>query len=1029
MEIPSKYNPAEVEGKWYKYWMENNYFHSTPDNREPYTIVIPPPNVTGVLHMGHMLNNTIQDILVRRARMTGKNACWVPGTDHASIATEAKVVDKLRKAGIDKYDLSREEFLKHAWEWTDKHGGIILEQLKKLGASCDWDRTAFTMDEPRSESVIKVFVDLYNKGLIYRGVRMVNWDPSAKTALSDEEVVYREVKSKLYYLKYKLAPSDSPSGEEKKPRYQTARKSEYELLKKNAKNLRRFSTEAESALWEMLRSNKLGEKFRRQHILNNIIVDFVCLSKSLVIEVDGGYHNKPEIQELDNLKTNILNELGYKVIRVTNDEVLANTDGVIETIKGALLNSPPPGELEGAVIIATTRPETILGDTAVCVNPADPRFKHLVGKRVLVPLINRSIPIIEDDYVDMEFGTGCLKITPAHDINDYEIGMRHNLPSIDIFNEDGTLSEKAELFIGKDRFAVRDEIIQELEKAGNLAKIEDYTNKVGFSERTHVPIEPKLSAQWFLKMEDLSKPALENVMNDNIQFYPPKFKNIYNHWMSNVKDWCISRQLWWGHQIPVWYIESLSPTLSKGEGERNYGFVVAENEEDARKLAIEKHPSLGGDGGGCFSLRQDEDALDTWFSSWLWPISVFDGIREPENDEIKYYYPTTDLVTAPDIIFFWVARMIIAGYEYRNEFPYKNVYFTGMVRDAQRRKMSKSLGNSPDPLDLIAKYGADGVRVGMLLCSPAGGDLLFDESLPQQGAGFATKIWNAFRLVKNWEIDSNIEQPEHSKLAIEWFRNKLGEVVETLDEQFTQFRISEALMTVYTTVRDEFSGWLLEIVKPAYQQPIDAKTYFEVVELFDQMLRLMHPFTPFITEEIWQMLTERKPGESIMICQVPKSVKYNAGLLGAFENVKEAISGIRKIRTDKNIAQKETLELKVQQGDKGFEEQFNSVVVKMGNLLSLEMVTEEVKGAASFLVKSTNFYIPLGGFINVEEELKKLEEELKYTQGFLNSVMKKLSNERFVNSAPEAVVALEKAKQADAEAKIKVLEERIAGLK
>jgi len=902
MEIASKYNPAEVEDKWYKYWMENKYFHSTPDEREPYTIVIPPPNVTGVLHMGHMLNNTIQDILVRRARMTGKNACWVPGTDHASIATEAKVVEKLRKAGIDKYDLSREEFLKHAWEWTNKHGGIILEQLKKLGASCDWDRTAFTMDEPRSKSVIKVFVDLYNKGLIYRGVRMVNWDPAAKTALSDEEVVYKEMQSKLYYLKYKLeAPSGSPS-------------------------------------------------------------------------VDGGEEESSYV-----------------------------------------------------VTIATTRPETILGDTAVCVNPDDPRFKHLVGKRVLVPLINRSIPIIEDDYVDMEFGTGCLKITPAHDINDYEIGMRHNLPSIDIFNDDGTLSEKAELFVGKDRFAVRDEIIPELEKAGNLAKIEDYTNKVGYSERTHVPIEPKLSAQWFLKMEDLSKPALENVMNDNIQFYPPKFKNIYNHWMSNVKDWCISRQLWWGHQIPVWYIESPSPALPPvgGEGGRNYGYVVAENEEEARKLAVAKHPTLKKTG---FELVQDEDALDTWFSSWLWPISVFDGIREPENDEIKYYYPTTDLVTAPDIIFFWVARMIIAGYEYRNEFPYKNVYFTGMVRDAQRRKMSKSLGNSPDPLDLIAKYGADGVRVGMLLCSPAGGDLLFDESLPQQGAGFATKIWNAFRLVKNWEVSTAIPQPEHSKLAIEWFRNKLSEVVSSLDEQFEQFRISEALMTVYTTVRDEFSGWLLEIVKPAYQQPIDAKTYSEVVELFDQMLRLMHPFTPFITEEIWQMLTDRKAGESIMISQIPKPKKYDVELLATFENVKEAISGIRKIRTDKNIAQKETLELKVQQGDKGFEVEFNSVVLKMGNLSSLEMVTEEVKGASSFMVKSTNFYIPLEGFIDVAEELKKLEEELRYTHGFLNSVMKKLSNERFVNSAPEAVVALEKAKQADAEAKIKVLEERVGGL-
>ena len=901
MEIPSKYNPAEVEDKWYKYWMENNYFHSTPDELEPYTIVIPPPNVTGVLHMGHMLNNTIQDILVRRARMTGKNACWVPGTDHASIATEAKVVDKLRKAGIDKYDLSREEFLNHAWEWTDKHGGIILEQLKKLGASCDWERTAFTMDEARSVSVIKVFVDLYNKGLIYRGVRMVNWDPAAKTALSDEEVVYREVQSKLFYLKYKIDGED------------------------------------------------------------------------------------------------------------------------------------------GFVTIATTRPETILGDTAVCVNPADERFLYLKGKRVLVPLINRSIPIIEDDYVDMEFGTGCLKITPAHDINDYEIGMRHNLPSIDIFNDNGTLSEKAELFFGKDRFAVRDEIIPELEKAGNISKIEDYTNKVGYSERTHVPIEPKLSAQWFLKMEELSKPALENVMNDNIQFYPPKFKNIYNHWMSNVKDWCISRQLWWGHQIPVWHIKSLSPALPPvgGEGERNYGYAVAENEEEARKLALAKYPSLEKTG---FLLIQDEDVLDTWFSSWLWPISVFDGIRKPENDEIKYYYPTSDLVTAPDIIFFWVARMIIAGYEYRNEFPYKNVYFTGMVRDAQRRKMSKSLGNSPDPLDLIAKYGADGVRVGMLLCSPAGGDLLFDVSLPQQGAGFATKIWNAFRLVKNWEVDSEIEQPEHSKLAIEWFKKKLSEVVQTLDEQFTQFRISEALMTVYTTVRDEFSGWLLEIVKPAYQKPIDAKTYAEVVELFDQMLRLMHPFTPFITEEIWQMLTERKPGESIMISQIQKVEKYDADMLASFENVKEVLAGLRNLRTKYSVKNIVPISIAVRVGEKGYNKEFNSVLLKMGNISSIEDITED-KDAPSFMAGSSTFYLIGTGNLNIEsfapmvtvsrnvaEELKKLEEELKYTQGFLNSVMKKLSNERFVSSAPEAVVALEKAKQADAEAKIKVLEERIAGL-
>ncbi len=882
MEIPSKYNAAEVENKWYKYWMDNKFFHSTPDEREPYTIVIPPPNVTGVLHMGHMLNNTIQDILVRRARMTGKNACWVPGTDHASIATEAKVVNKLNAEGIDKYDLSREEFLKHAWEWTDKHGGIILEQLKKLGASCDWDRTAFTMDEARSTSVIKVFVDLFNKGMIYRGVRMVNWDPAAKTALSDEEVIYKEMQGKLYYLKYKLTPSGSPDG--------------------------------------------------------------------------GG---------------------------------------------------------QAYITIATTRPETILGDTAVCVNPADKRFKHLVGKRVLVPLINRSIPIIEDEYVDMEFGTGCLKITPAHDINDYEIGLKHNLPTIDIFNDDGTLSEAAGMYIGEDRFDVRNKIVPELEKAGNLAMIEDYTNKVGFSERTDVVIEPKLSAQWFLKMEELVKPALENVLNDNIKFHPPKFKNIYKHWMGNIKDWCISRQLWWGHQIPVYY-------LNDGT------FVCAETIEKAVELAKEKS---GNTSLTSADLKQDEDALDTWFSSWLWPISVFDGIREPENEEINYYYPTSDLVTAPDIIFFWVARMIIAGYEYRNELPYRNVYFTGMVRDAQRRKMSKSLGNSPDPLDLIAKYGADGVRVGMLLCSPAGGDLLFDESLPQQGAGFSTKIWNAFRLVKNWEVSSEIKQPAHSKLAIEWFRNKLGEVVQTLNNQFDSFRISEALMTVYTSVRDEFSGWLLEMVKPPYQQPIDAKTYNEVVALFDQMLRLMHPFMPFITEEIWQMLEDRNEGESIMVSQMPALVSYDADLLARFEDVKEAISGIRKIRKEKNIPFKDTIDLSIQPGDKGFDAAFNSILKKLGNLSAVNLVNEEVKGAASFRVKSTNFYIALEGFIDAEEELNKLEEELAYTKGFLNSVMKKLGNANFVDNAPVVVVDKEKAKQADAEAKIKVLEERIASMK
>ena len=876
MEIASKYNPSDVEKKWYSYWIENQFFHSVPDGREPYTIVIPPPNVTGVLHMGHMLNNTIQDILVRRARMTGKNACWVPGTDHASIATEAKVVNKLAEAGIDKYSLSREEFLQHAWAWTHKHGGIILEQLKKLGASCDWERTAFTMDEIRSESVIRVFVDLYNKGYIYRGVRMVNWDPQAKTALSDEEVIYKEVQSKLYYLNYRVE-----------------------------------------------------------------------------------------------------------------------------------------GENDQYVTIATTRPETILGDTAVCVHPEDGRFRHLVGKKVLVPLINRPIPIIEDEYVEMEFGTGCLKVTPAHDANDYVLGMKHNLETIDIFNDDGTLGEKAILFVGEDRFVVREMIVTELEKAGNVSLIEDYVNKVGYSERTDAVIEPKLSAQWFLKMEELVVPALDNVMNDNIKFYPPKFKNIYRHWMGNIKDWCISRQLWWGHRIPVYYLNDGS-------------FVVAATPEEALGKAKAK---TGNYGLKITDLHQDEDVLDTWFSSWLWPISVFDGIKQPGNAEIQYYYPTGDLVTAPDIIFFWVARMIISGYEYRNDLPFKNVYFTGMVRDKLGRKMSKSLGNSPDPLDLIEKFGADGVRVGMLLCSPAGGDLLFDESLPQQGAGFATKIWNAFRLVKNWEVSCDIPQPEHSKLALEWFGQKLNETNALLADLFEKFRISDALMLVYTTVRDEFSGWLLELVKPAYQQPVDIKTYTEVVGLFDQLLRLMHPFMPFITEEIWQMLSDRKPGESIMIAQMPELLPYDKAMIDAFEVVKEAVSGIRKIRIENSIPGKDGVELLVQPGDKGYEAAYNVVVGKLGNISKLEEVDSEVKGAASFRVKSTNYFIVLGEHIDQEDELLKLGKELEYTRGFLNSVMKKLQNERFVNSAPADVVDKERIKQADAEAKIKILEGSIEALK
>ena len=876
MEIQSKYNPAEVEAKWYRYWMDQKLFRSVPDEREPYTIVIPPPNVTGVLHMGHMLNNTIQDILIRRARMTGKNACWVPGTDHASIATEAKVVNKLREQGIDKRDIGREVFLEHAWNWTHKHGGIILEQLKKLGASCDWDRTCFTMDDARSESVIRVFVDLFNKGDIYRGVRMVNWDPKAKTALSDEEVIYKEVQSKLYYLRY--------------------------------------------------------------------------------------------------------------LVEGTTDQY---------------------------VTIATTRPETILGDTAVCVNPADERFRTLVGKKVLVPLINRPVPVIEDEYVDMEFGTGCLKITPAHDPNDYLIGMTHNLESVDIFNDDGTLSEKALLFIGEDRFDVREKIVPELEKAGNLVKIEDYTNKIGFSERTDVIIEPKLSAQWFLKMEELVKPALDHVMDDTIRFHPAKFKNIYRHWMDNVKDWCISRQLWWGHRIPVYYLADGS-------------FVVASTAEEALTLAREKagNPSLSP-----ADLQQDEDVLDTWFSSWLWPISVFDGINHPENEEIQYYYPSSDLITAPDIIFFWVARMIIAGYEYRNDYPFKNVYYTGMVRDKLGRKMSKSLGNSPEPLNLIDRFGADGVRVGMLLCSPAGGDLLFDESLPQQGANFATKIWNAFRLVKNWPVSDDIPQPEHSRLALEWFHHKLNEANTTLDDHFRKFRISDALMLVYTTFRDEFSGWLLEIVKPAYQKPIDSQTFSDVTSLFDKLLRMIHPFMPFITEEIWQLLSPRKTGASIMVAEMPLPETFNTAILDSFENMKEAVSGIRKTRLDNNIAQKEPLELFVQPGDKGYEPRLESIVKKLGNLDQVETVTCEVKGAFSFRVKSSSFYIAMEEHADPSEELKKLEEELTYAQGFLSSVMKKLENERFVASAPEAVVEKERAKQADTEAKIKILEERIAVLK
>jgi valyl-tRNA synthetase len=869
MEIASKYNPEQTEHKWYQYWLDKGFFKSTPDEREPYTIVIPPPNVTGVLHMGHMLNNTIQDILIRRARMLGKNACWVPGTDHASIATEAKVVNKLKEDGIDKADLSRDEFLTHAWEWTHKHGGIILEQLKKLGASCDWDRTCFTLDENRSKAVIDTFVDLYDKGMIYRGIRMVNWDPEALTAVSDEEVVYKEVNSKLYYLKYQIEGED----------------------------------------------------------------EFVT--------------------------------------------------------------------------IATTRPETIFGDTAVCVNPQDERFTHLKGKRVLVPLINRAIPIIEDEYVDMEFGTGCLKITPAHDINDYEIGMRHNLESIDILNDDGTLSENAQIYIGKDRFEVRKEVIPALEDAGSLLKSEDYTNKVGCSERTGAVIEPKLSTQWFLKMEKMAKMALDAVMNDDVKFHPAKFKNVYRHWMENVKDWCISRQLYWGHRIPVYYLEN-------GE------FVVAASADEALAKAIEK---TGNEALRLEDLRQEEDVLDTWASSWLWPISVFD------EKELDYYYPTSDLVTGHDIIFFWVARMIMAGYEFKDEKPFSNVYFTGMVRDKQGRKMSKQLGNSPDPIELMRKYGADGVRVGMLLCSPAGGDLLFDESLPEQGRNFANKIWNAFRLVKGWEVDESIQQPESAVQAIQWFNEKLNQTLMLVDDHFSKYRISDALMTVYTTFWQEFSSWYLEAVKPAYQQPLDAKTYQATIGFFDQLLRLLHPFMPFITEEIWQVLAERKEGESIMVGEMPCFKAVDPETLDAFEQVKEVVGNIRTVRKEKNLPMKDTLSLSVLKGDGVKSQVFDAVLVKMANLSEVDVVTEKVADAVSFMVKTDEYFVPLAGLVDVEAELKKMEEDLKYQQGFLKSVSKKLSNERFVNNAPEAVVVKERQKMADAEAKIRTLTESINRLK
>ena len=892
MELASKYNPADVEGKWYQYWLDHKLFSSKPDGRQPYTVVIPPPNVTGVLHMGHMLNNTIQDILVRRARMEGKNACWVPGTDHASIATEAKVVNKLAAQGIKKTDLTREEFLKHAWEWTDEHGGIILKQLRKLGASCDWDRTAFTMDEKRSESVIKVFVDLYNKGLIYRGVRMVNWDPKALTALSDEEVIYKEEHSKLYYLKYYVADDDM-SGE----------------------------TGAEG---EVVHRDAEGRRY---------------------------------------------------------------------------------------AVVATTRPETIMGDTAMCINPADPKNQWLKGKKVIVPLVNRVIPVIQDEYVDVEFGTGCLKVTPAHDVNDYMLGEKYNLPSIDIFNDNGTLSEAAGLYVGMDRFDVREQIEKDLATAGLLEKVEAYTNKVGFSERTNVAIEPKLSMQWFLKMQHFADMALPPVMNDELKFYPAKYKNTYKNWLENIKDWCISRQLWWGHRIPAYFLP---------EG----GYVVAETPEKALELAKEK---TGKADLKLEDLRQDEDCLDTWFSSWLWPISLFDGINNPGNEEIKYYYPTSDLVTGPDIIFFWVARMIMAGYEYMGDMPFRNVYFTGIVRDKLGRKMSKSLGNSPDPLDLIERYGADGVRMGMMLSAPAGNDILFDDALCEQGRNFNNKIWNAFRLVKGWEVSVEAEVPEAAVLAMKWFESKQNAVALEVADLFSKYRLSEALMAVYKLFWDEFSSWYLEMIKPAYGQPISKTVYDTTIRFFDNLLHLLHPFMPFITEELWQHIIDRKDGESLMVSPMTAPGEVDEAIVREFEVVKEIISNVRSIRLQKNIAQKEALEL--QAVGENPVAAFNAVIAKMCNLSAIQVVEAKADGAAAFMVGTTEYAVPLGNMIDVEAEIARMEAELKHKEGFLQGVLKKLSNEKFVNNAPAAVIELERKKQADAESIIKSLKESIAALK
>lgn len=891
MELASKYDPQAVESKWYQYWLDNKLFSSKPDGREPYTVVIPPPNVTGVLHMGHMLNNTIQDILVRRARMEGKNACWVPGTDHASIATEAKVVNRLAQQGIKKTDLTREEFLKHAWDWTHEHGGIILKQLRKLGASCDWDRTAFTMDETRSRAVIHVFCDLYQKGLIYRGVRMVNWDPKAQTALSDEEVIYKDEHSKLYHLKYYVVEQD-------------------------------------------------------------------C-------------------QQVDEENVMHKDEKGYYAV------------------------------------VATTRPETIMGDSAMCINPEDKKNTWLKGKHVIVPLVNREIPVIEDTYVDIEFGTGCLKVTPAHDINDHALGLKHGLETIDIFNDNGTISEAAGLYVGMDRMDVRKQISIDLQNAGLMEKIEDYNNKVGFSERTNVPIEPKLSTQWFLKMQHFADIALPPVMDDDIEFYPKKYKNTYRHWLENIKDWCISRQLWWGHRIPAYYFDNA--------GKKD--FVVAETAEEALKLAQEKNANIKAE-----DLEQESDCLDTWFSSWLWPISLFDGIEHPDNEEINYYYPTSDLVTGPDIIFFWVARMIMAGYEYRGKMPFKHVYFTGIVRDKLGRKMSKSLGNSPDPLVLIDKFGADGVRMGMMLSAPAGNDILFDESLCEQGRNFNNKIWNAFRLVKGWET-ADIEQPKSAEIAVKWFDAKLKEVNEEMQKQFKDYRISEALMTVYKLFWDEFSSWYLEMVKPAYGQPIDQKSYDATLRFFDALLKMLHPFMPFITEELWQHIYDRKDGESIMRekLDIPAPTTEEQKLAADIEAVKQIIAGVRTVRNQKNIAQKEQLSFQVV-GKNDFEA-YNDVTLKMANLDKIEVIAEKSADASSFMVGTDEFAVPLGDLIDVAAEIEKAEAQLKHLEGFLMGVRKKLSNENFVAHAPEKVVALERKKESDSVEKIAALKATIEELK